>query len=147
MRLKNSNIKAFTLIELIVSLMLVSIVLLGIFAISNVLTSNNLDYGQKNIVNVETQATLQNILNNAFLAIGDNTVVGGAPANPPVLIGGGFCNHFNTEFNCGMGLGGAHNPTSFCIHQEPDCLDLMLNLILEWLCCPLQYNYKVCFLP
>ena len=64
---------AFTLIELIVSSVLVSVVVLGIFSINSVLNNNNQDYGQRYLVKSETQATLNHILNNASLAVGSGT--------------------------------------------------------------------------
>ena len=70
MKIKDLKKSAFTLIELIVSLALVCIVILGVFAISNVLSNNNQDYGQRYLVRSETQATLNHILNNAALAAG-----------------------------------------------------------------------------
>jgi prepilin-type N-terminal cleavage/methylation domain-containing protein len=67
---------AYTLIELIVSLVLVSVIALGIFSVNMVLNNNNQDYGQRYLVRSETQMTLNHILNNASLAIGDGTSVG-----------------------------------------------------------------------
>lgn len=93
---------AFTLIELIVSLVLISIVLLGVFAINSVLSSNNQDYAQKYLVKSSTQTALNHILNDAYLAVGSGTNVG----TPSVLDQGIL-----------TGLGATAN--TFCIHQNP----------------------------
>jgi prepilin-type N-terminal cleavage/methylation domain-containing protein len=71
--------RAFTLIELMVSLALVSIVLLGIFSINMVLSNNNIDYGQRYLVKSDTQNTLNHILNDASLATGSGITVGTPP--------------------------------------------------------------------
>ncbi len=92
----------FTLIELIVSLMLVSVVVLGIFAINNVLSNNNQDYGQKYLVRSETQATLNHILNNASLAVGNTTT------DP----------YGNLEQGILIGAAGMGDANSFCVHQD-----------------------------
>ena len=86
-----------TLIELIVAVSLISIVLLGIYATSNVLSNNSQDYGQKYLVKSETQATLDNILQNASMAIGSN-----ASNDQGIILG--------TVWG---------DPNSFCIHQNP----------------------------
>ncbi len=74
---KDFSKTAFTLIELIVSLMLVSVIILGVFAISVVFRDNNLDFGQRYLVKSETQATLNHVLNNLSLAVGDGTNING----------------------------------------------------------------------
>ena len=95
---------AFTLIELIVSSLLVAIVILGIFNISMVLNNNNQDYGQRYLVKSQTQITLNHILNNASLATGSAANVGA----PSVLDQG---------ILIGAAMGAADN-NSFCIHQN-----------------------------
>ena len=97
---------AFTLIELIVSLVLVSIVLLGIVSISTVLNNNNQDYGQRYLVKADTQTTLNHILNNASLAIGSGTTVNGY-SDQGIVMGN----------DAALGWGDAN---SFCIHQGPN---------------------------
>ena len=49
---------AYTLIELIVSLLLASFVVLGIYSIDQVLNNNAQDYGQRYLVKSGTQTTL-----------------------------------------------------------------------------------------
>ena len=88
---------AFTLIELIVSLALVSVIVLGILAISTVLSNNGQDYGQRYLVKSETQIALNHILNNASLAVGS--------ANT------------NDEGILYKGNYPGFDPNSFCIHQ------------------------------
>jgi len=93
----------FTLIELIVSIVLVSIVILGIFAINNVLSNNNQDYGQRYLVKSQTQATLNHILNNVSLAVGSS--IADNFGNPDIGI--------------------LYGPSlqaidSLCIHQDPN---------------------------
>ena len=56
---------ALSLLELIIATALVSVIILGIFAINTVLSNNNIDYGQRYFVKSETQTTLNHILNNA----------------------------------------------------------------------------------
>ena len=86
---------ALTLLELIVSMMLVSVVLFGLFSVSMVLTNNSQDYGQRFLLNSQTQATLSHILNNASLAVKD--ISSGEP---------------------GIFISMATNPEFFCIHQN-----------------------------
>ena len=43
----NISKTGFSLLELIIAAALVSVVILGIFAVNNVLTGNNQDYGQR----------------------------------------------------------------------------------------------------
>jgi len=93
---------AFTLIELIVSLTLVSVVVLGIFAINVVLNNNNQDYGQRYLVRSETQTALNHILNDASLAVGSGTNVG----NPSVL-------------DQGIVIWSSGANENFCMHQNP----------------------------
>ena len=99
--------KGVTLIELIIAVSLISIVLLGIYAVSSVLGNNNQDYGQKYLVKSETQATLDNILQNASMAIGSKATDGtGKLIDQGVLLG-------NDP------VSGWGDPNSFCIHQNP----------------------------
>ena len=84
---KNSSKTAYTLIELIVSLALVSVVVLGMFSINVVLNNNNQDYGQRYLVRSETQATLNHILNDASLAVGSATTVNGY-TDQGIVLGG-----------------------------------------------------------
>ncbi len=114
---KNSSKTAITLIELIFALMLLSIVLLGIFAISNVLSNNNQDYGQRYLVRSETQTTLNNILNAASLAVGSGLCISAAgtsapPCNSPYVADQGILT--------GLNVGGGYQ--TFCIHQNPTSL-------------------------
>ena len=112
---KNLSKTAFSLIELIVTSLLVIIVMLGAFSINSVLTNNNQDYGQRYSVKSVTQITLNHILNNASLAVGSGTadnygnidqgILWGA-GNPPEITNGVY-NNFN----------GVGDPNSFCIHQ------------------------------
>jgi len=87
---------ALTLIELIVSSMLVSVVLFGLFSVTSVLSTNSQDYGQKYLLASQTQATLNHILGNAALAVRDNI----SSQDPGILIP----------------VPG--DPNSFCIHQD-----------------------------
>ena len=66
------KITALTLIELIFATTLVSVVLVGLFSITSVLSTNSQDYGQKYLLASQTQATLNHILGNAALAVRDN---------------------------------------------------------------------------
>jgi prepilin-type N-terminal cleavage/methylation domain-containing protein len=95
---------AYTLIELIVSLALVSIVLLGIFSVNMVLNNNNQDYGQKYLVKSQTQAVLNQILNNASLAVGSGTTDSYGNLDLGILIGAGL-------------PPGVNDANSICIHQ------------------------------
>jgi len=99
---KVNSITAITLIELIVSMVLVCIVMLGIFSINTVLSNNNQDYGQRYFVRSSTQSTLNHIINNA------SSVIGSAGGNTAFLIG-----------TAGLGPdAGNYNATSFCFHQD-----------------------------
>lgn len=94
--------KGITLIELIVSLSLLSIIVLGILSINTMLNYNNQDYGQRYFVRSATQTTLNHILNNASLAIGNT-------ATDP---------YGNVEQGILIGQSGVGDPNSFCIHQD-----------------------------
>ncbi len=98
---------AFTLIELIVSGLLVTVVLFGIISIQMVLSNNNQDYGQRYLVKSQTQTTLNRILNDAALAVGSaaNT---GTPSVPDLGI------------VIGAQMGPGLNNNSFCMHQQPN---------------------------
>jgi len=98
---KNFSKTAFTLLELIVSLSLIGIILLGIISINTVLNYNNQDYGQRYLVKSETQTTLNHILNNASLAVGNTVVDPYGNIEQGILIG--------------AAVGDAN---SFCIHQD-----------------------------
>src|SRR5450631_3425882 len=100
---KNSSKTAYTLIELIVSLLLVSVVVLGIFSINLVLNNNNQDYGQRYLVKSETQATLNHILNNASLAVGSGTTVGNQNVADQGIVS--FTSNAVNQ--------------NFCVHQKP----------------------------
>jgi prepilin-type N-terminal cleavage/methylation domain-containing protein len=120
------SITGYTLIELIVSLALLCLIVLGIFSINSVLNTNNQDYGQKYLVKSETQATLNHILNDASLAVGSGTSVG----TPSEL---------DTGILVGAAMGAADN-NSFCIHQSPSGVD-------TWLCytfTPATYQIAYC---
>lgn len=111
---------AYTLIELIISLVLASVVILGIFSINMVLNGNHQDYGQRYLVRSETQATLNHILNNATLAVGS-----------------GYPDSFG---NADLGiLSGAGNPpgvgdaNTFCIHQAANA-NISGSASALWLC-------------
>ena len=114
--IKNSK-NGYTLIELIVSLVLVTVIILGIVAINMSLTENNMDYGQRYLVRSQTQATLNHILNNVSLAVG--SVQG------------------NDE---GILISPAGNTNTFCIHQAGTGTPGGQNLINSnaangiWLC-------------
>jgi hypothetical protein len=92
---------AYTLIDLIISLMLVSVVILGVFSINTVLSNNNQDYGQKYSVKSQTQTTLNHILNNAALAVGNGTLDPNGHSEIGILVGAQV-----------------GDPNSFCIHQD-----------------------------
>ena len=100
---------AFTLIELIISLLLMSVIILGIYSIQQVLNSNTQDYGQRYLIKSETQIILDHMLTNANLAVGD------------VMKGDALTNSYNNQdYSI---LYGASNPpgvndaNTFCIHQ------------------------------
>ena len=96
---------AITLIELIVSMVLVSVVLLGIFSINAVLSNNNQDYGQRYLVRSATQNALNHVLNNASSAIGS--------------ISGSTVILYGTNGTLGLGPDlGNYNASTFCIHQN-----------------------------
>jgi prepilin-type N-terminal cleavage/methylation domain-containing protein len=94
--IKISSKNGFSLIELIIAIVLLSVVLLGIFSINSVLNNNNQDYGQKFLIKSDTQNTLNHILNNVALAVGSVN-----PNDEAILIG----------------TAGVGNANSFCIHQ------------------------------
>ncbi len=110
---------AYTLIELLVSILLVSVVVLGISSINMVLTNNQQDYGQRFLVKSETQATLNNILNDAALAIGSGLPDSFGNADLGILIGAG-----NPP-----GVGDAN---TFCIHQAGHCMEFCV--MDNWAC-------------
>jgi prepilin-type N-terminal cleavage/methylation domain-containing protein len=113
---------AFSLIELLVALTLLSIVILGIFSINGVLVNNNQDYGQRYLVRSETEITLNHILKNASLAVGSANI-----NDNGILLG--------------ADLGDAN---SFCIHQAGINTGIGNNLIDNasdiWLCYELIGN-------
>ena len=95
---------AITLIELIVSLSLVSVIVLGIISINTVLSNNGIDYGQRYLVKSQTQVTLNHILNDASMAAGSGVQVGTPLVNDTgVLVGAAM---------------GAPTNNQFCIHQN-----------------------------
>ena len=96
------NQSAFSLLELIIASVLVSVVILGILSVNNVLSNNNQDYGQRYLVKSNTQTTLNHILNNASLAIGSGTINNNQP---------------DIGINDAT-VSGTYGPTSFCIHQD-----------------------------
>ena len=105
MKIKFSK-TAITLVELIIGTMLMTIILLGMFAINNVFNNNNQDYGQRYLVKSQTQTTLDQILNNASLAVGADAV----KDNEGILIG-------TNPYGQGDDPGGIGDPNSFCFHQ------------------------------
>ncbi len=110
---------ALTLIELIFATTLVSVVLVGLFSITSVLSTNSQDYGQKYLLASQTQATLNHILGNAALAVGS------ASANPAPIV---------------TNAGG--DPNSFCIHQGPNN-NILSNANEDlWLCYSLS-GYQI----
>jgi len=102
---------AFTLIELLVAITLVTIVLLGVFAINSVLNTNSLDYSNRYSVRSALQATLNHILNNASLAVGS------ANANDSGILIGAITGDANT----------------FCIHQAANANQVSSTSDI-WLC-------------
>jgi prepilin-type N-terminal cleavage/methylation domain-containing protein len=123
---KNVFKKAFTLIELIVGLVLLSFIVMGIFSISSVLDSNHQDYGQQYLVKSETQTTLNHILNNASLAVGSGTSDSFGNQDLGILIGAG-----NPP--------GAGDANSFCIHQAGN--NNIINSANDiWLCYTINAN-------
>jgi prepilin-type N-terminal cleavage/methylation domain-containing protein len=116
--------KGYTLVELIVSLSLLCLIVLGIFSINTVLNTNHQDYGQKYSVKSATQATLNHILTDASLAVGSASNVGAGTAASPY------------ELDQGILIGaqmGAGSNNSFCIHQSPGGVD-------TWMCYTLAAN-------
>ena len=99
----NLSIRAFTLIELIITTILVAVVVLGMLSINSVLSTNNQDYGQKYLVKSSTQSTLNHILNNATLAVGSGTNISG-------MVDQGII----------YGSSGVNDANTFCIHQDPN---------------------------
>jgi prepilin-type N-terminal cleavage/methylation domain-containing protein len=124
---------AFTLIELIVSLTLLSVVLLGIFSISMVLNNNGQDYGQRYLVQSDTQTTLNNILNNVSLAVGSATSVG----NPP-------------EVDLGIEIvtpAVPGDPTYIHIHQSPVPTDTTQDIWYSYKFDPVAQQISYCTVP
>jgi prepilin-type N-terminal cleavage/methylation domain-containing protein len=118
---------AFSLIELIVSLTLLSIVVLGIFSINTVLVSNNQDFGQRYLVRSETEITLNHILKNASLAVGSAN-----PDDQGILHGSGV----QADGNPGM-----NDANSFCIHQAGGAGNNLIDNPSDiWLCYQLTGN-------
>ena len=108
---------AFSLLELIIASVLVVIVIMGIFAVNGVLSSNSQDYGQRYFVKSETQTTLNHILNNASMAIGSgiNVTSNGVSSSVPdygILIG------IDPLTGLGPESLDQYNANSFCIHQD-----------------------------
>ncbi len=105
---------AFTLIELIVAMVLVSIVVMGIVSINVTLNNNGQDYGQRYLTKSQTQTTLNHILNNAGLAVGS------ANTNDEGIL-------------IGAQVG---DPNSFCIHQPSGVGNNIINYAPGdiWLC-------------
>ena len=129
---------AYTLIELIVSLMLASVVILGIYSVQEVLNSNNQDYGQRYLVRSETQLTLNHILNNASLAVGDGASTNGM-LDLSILAGAGV-------------PPGVNDANSFCMHQAgtgdtPPGQNIINSAADIWLCytwSPATYQIYYC---
>ncbi|MBF0503741.1 MAG: hypothetical protein HQL14_01445 [Candidatus Omnitrophica bacterium] len=112
---------ALTLIEMIIATMLVSVVLMGLFSVSTVLSNNTQGYGQRLLLNSQTQATLDHILNDAALSVGSGTKVGGSG-----------------QQDQGIMIGPPAAPgNSFCIHQDPNSTPTNLNDDI-WLCYVLE---------
>jgi len=110
--------KSFTLVELLVACLIVIIVIIGVYSIGNVLSSNNQDLGQRFLVKSTTQATLNHILNNATLAIGSQTNDSYGNADTGVLVGATV-----------------GDPNSFCIHQAGGSGNNIINNASDiWLC-------------
>jgi hypothetical protein len=103
---KISSTTPITLIELIVSALLVAIVILGICSINMVLSNNNQDYGQRYLVKSESQLILNHILNNAALAVGTAGTDQFGNSNIGIEIGPGSAQ-----------WGSAQIDESICIHQ------------------------------
>ncbi len=118
--------KAYTLIELMVSLILLAFIVLGIFSINQVLNTSHQDYGQKYLVKSATQTTLNHILNDASLAVGSGTKVG----NPAVL---------DLGVLIGAQMGAADN-NSFCIHQSPNGADTWVCYVFD----PASFQITFC---
>jgi type II secretory pathway pseudopilin PulG len=118
---------AFTLIELLVSMLLVSFIVLGIVVITIVLSNSGQDYGQRYLVRSATQTTLNNILNNASLAVGS-----AIPNDEAILLGGTH---------------GLTDPDTFCIHQPGTSTQGGSNLVDSasdiWLCYSWTNNYQI----
>ena len=109
--MKKNLMAAFSLLELIIASVLVVIVIMGIFAVNGVLSSNSQDYGQKYFVKSETQTTLNHILNNASMAIGSGINV---PSSPVSVVDKGIL--IGTA-DLGIDAQG-NNANSLCIHQD-----------------------------
>ena len=101
----NISKTGFSLLELIIAAALVSVVILGIFAVNNVLTGNNQDYGQRYLVKSVTQTTLNHILNNASEAIGSGTYIVNGASN-------------FQDIGILYGQTGVGNARTFCFHQD-----------------------------
>ena len=137
------NKKAITLVELIIATVLVSVVLLGIFAVNSVLSSNNQDYGQRYLVKSATQTTLNHILNNAALAVGSAATDGsGNAVDLGILIG--TTNYGAPDTTC------VGDDNSFCIHQASGA-NILNNTTTYpngiWLCytfLPATYQIEWC---
>lgn len=123
---------AITLIELIVATMLVTVVLFGLVSINLVLNNNNQDYGQRFLLNSQTQAVLTHILNNASLAVGTGTTDSFGNLDQGILIGQ-------------LGVG---DPNSFCIHQDPNNTPGNYSDDI-WFCYSWTANYNInyCTMP
>jgi len=92
-----------TLIELIITSMLVSVVLFGLFSVTTVLSTNSQDYGQRYLLASQTQATLNHILGNAALTVKDPS------AGDP-----GFLENILLPGDI------SGTPNTFCFHQNVD---------------------------
>lgn len=94
-----SDITGLTLIEMIIAILLVSIVVLGLFSVSSILLDSSQDYGKRYVLASQTQATLNNILNQAALAVGT-----GIQQDNGIMI---------SNFGSRVGL------NTMCIHKVP----------------------------
>jgi len=121
---------AFSLIELIVSMALLCLIVLGIFSINMVLNNNHQDYGQKYLVKSSTQTTLNHILTNVSLAVGSGTVDQYGNKDLGVLHGNGV----QPDGNPGVG-----DANSFCIHQAAGNNILGTGADI-WLCYTINAN-------
>ena len=119
-----SSQKAYTLLEVMVAFVIVSLVLLGIITTNTSMDTANRAMGLRYTLKADTQAILNHILQNAALAMGS-----ASPGDEGIING----------FQGAGGLSGG-NATTFCIHQpgtNSGGNNIIANPTDIWLC----YSY------